>query len=601
MEKTLLKRHEVPLEQTWDLSGFFTDEKQYLEKLEQTEIEVTRFESMYKGQLSTPEAIRSALLAYQSILESLGQLSAYRSLSLQVDQTDEISTKAYGDFSIRYAAMRNQLTFLDSELIENPEASLAEIIQDTPELAGYLNDLLREKPHRLSKEVEAALAKFSQVFANPYQAYNQSKLADIPFKPFTVNGTEYPQSFVLFENEWEYDVRHEVRHGAYASFYGELASYQHAFASFYKAQVLEEKAQASLRGFDSVIDYLLFPQKVTREMYDRQIDTIISELAPAMRRFAGLLQQIHGLPKMSYADLKLPVDHDFEPEISIEESRIKILEGLAPLGEDYLAMVNRAFDERWIDFPQNIGKSTGAFCNSTYGVHPYILISWTKRMREVFVLAHELGHGGHFYLAHQNQNIFNSRPSLYFIEAPSTMNELIVANDMISKTDEPRMTRWVYASMISRTYYHNFVTHLLEAAYQREVYRAVDRGESLSASVLNNLTLGVLREFWGDAVDIEDYAGLTWMRQPHYYMGLYPYTYSAGLTISTSAMQKINRNEVSIDDWKNMLRAGGTKTPSELAAMVKVDLSTDQPLKETIAYITAMIDDIIMLTEKLSD
>ncbi|NMR85440.1 oligoendopeptidase F, partial [Vibrio parahaemolyticus] len=132
--------------------------------------------------------------------------------------------------------------------------------------------------------------------------------------------------------------------------------------------------------------------------------------------------KIYNLDEMTFADLKVDVDPDFEPQISVEEAREYILGALSVLGEDYTEMLNRAFDERWIDFVQNEGKSTGAFCSSPYGAHSYILISWTERMREVFVLAHELGHAGHFTLAHRNQSIFNSRPSLYFIEAPSTMN-----------------------------------------------------------------------------------------------------------------------------------------------------------------------------------
>jgi oligoendopeptidase F len=140
-------------------------------------------------------------------------------------------------------------------------------------------------------------------------------------------------------------------------------------------------------------------------------------------------------------------------------------------------MVKRAYDERWIDFVQNIGKSTGAFCSSPYGIHPFILISWTERMRECFVLAHELGHAGHFFMAQQAQNILNTRPSLYFIEAPSTMNEMLMANHLNENVRMIRvMKRWVLSTMISRTYYHNFVTHLLEAAYQREVYRIIDQG-----------------------------------------------------------------------------------------------------------------------------
>lgn len=270
------------------------------------------------------------------------------------------------------------------------------------------------------------------------------------------------------------------------------------------------------------------------------------------------------------------------------------------MGENYQKMLDRAFDERWIDFAQNHGKSTGAFCSSPYGYHPFILISWTSRMNEVFVLAHELGHAGHFYLANAEQNVFNARPSLYFIEAPSTMNEMLMANYLLENSNDARFKRWVISTIVARTYYHNFVTHLLEAAYQRKVYEIIDEGGSVNASILNKLKRSVLQDFWGDDVEIIEGAELTWMRQPHYYMGLYPYTYSAGLTIATQVSQRILREgNRAVEDWVNVLKAGGTKTPIELAQMAGVDITTDKPLRDTIAFIGSLIDQLEQLTEEI--
>jgi oligoendopeptidase F len=326
---------------------------------------------------------------------------------------------------------------------------------------------------------------------------------------------------------------------------------------------------------------------------DRQIDLIMNRLAPAMRRYATLIKQIHGLDQMTYADLKIAVDPGFEPSVTIEESKALLREGLSVLGSEYLQVVNSALDERWIDFPQNQGKSTGGFCSSPYGASSYILINWNGHMDEVMVLAHELGHAGHFQYANRHQSILNTRPSTYFVEAPSTTNELLMANHLIKQAKTKRERLWIQSVMISRTYYHNFVTHLLEAAFQREVYNKVDLKQPLSANVLNTLKLDMLRRFWGDAVIIPDWAGLTWMRQPHYFMGLYPYTYSAGLTLGTKVSKMIENKEIQPEDWISVLKAGGTKTPLELAQMVGVDLSTDRVLTEVIEEIAAIIDEII--------
>ena len=418
------------------------------------------------------------------------------------------------------------------------------------------------------------------------------------FAKFLVDGKEYPLSFVLFEEEWEYEPDRKLRHGAFEAFSKKLREYQHTIALAYQTQIQKEKTLATLRGFDSVFDSLLFEQKVDRELYDRQIDLIMEHLAPHMRRYANLLKKVHGLEEMTFADLKLDLDPDFEAEISIEEGEKYIEGALSVLGDDYLKIIKRAFKERWIDFVQNKGKTTGAFCATPYGSHPFILISWAGKMRDVFTLAHELGHAGHFYLTNENQNIFDTEPSLYFVEAPSTMNEMLMANYLMEKIDKPGMRRWVLSSIIGRTYYHNFVTHLLEAHFQREVYKIVDTGGSLQASILSKLKRETLEKFWGDTVKLNEGAELTWMRQAHYYMGLYSYTYSAGLTIATEVSRRILREgQKAVEDWREVLKAGGTRTPVELARMAGVDICTDKPLLSTIEYIGKMIEEIIELSD----
>lgn len=319
-----------------------------------------------------------------------------------------------------------------------------------------------------------------------------------------------------------------------------------------------------------------------------------------MRKYAKLIQKVHGLDKMTFADLKLPLDPGFTLSVTIEESEETIAKALSVLGQDYVDMVHEAYRDRWIDFAQNKGKCTGGFCSSPYGINSYILLSWNAKMSDVFTLAHELGHAGHFKRCNSKQSIFDTDVSTYFVEAPSTMNELLLANYLKTTSEDLRFKRWVLANIINNTYYHNFVTHFIEAYYQREVYRMIDAGESVTAEVLSKIMADTLHKFWGDAVEINEGAELTWMRQPHYYMGLYSYTYSAGLTVATQVARRIEKEGApAVEDWKKVLDAGGTLTPVELAALAKVDITTDAPLLDTIAYIGGIIDEICDLTEKL--
>ncbi|HWK24176.1 MAG TPA: oligoendopeptidase F [Ureibacillus sp.] len=597
----MLKRSEVKVEETWDLTPLFKTEQQFNEAIENVLTKSNEIEKDFKGKIVNAQDTVNVIKAYQSLYEALVPIGTFASLTLSVDQTNDKAQMMSAKVGQIYSKIGAQLSFITSELLLLDESVLTEAKKLVPEFENYFNKLIRKKPYQLHPEAEKALAAFGTTFEAPYELYNTTKLVDLKFENFEVNGQSYPLSYNSFEGDWELESDTEIRRTAFAAFSNKLRDYQHTTAKTYDTHLKIEKTSADLRGYESIFDALLFDQDVDHEHYNRQIDLITKELAPHMRRYAKLLQKEHGLDKMTFADLKISLDPTYEPKITIEESRQYMKNALSILGEDYQSMLDRSFEERWIDFAQNQGKSTGAFCSSPYGNHPYILISWTSRMNEVFVLAHELGHAGHFYLTHKEQNIFNSRPSLYFIEAPSTMNEMLMANYLLSNSNDARFKRWVISTIIARTYYHNFVTHLLEAAYQRKVYEIINEGGSVNASILNNLKREVLEAFWGDTVEITEGAELTWMRQPHYYMGLYPYTYSAGLTIATQVSQRILREgEPAVQDWISVLKAGGTKSPVELAKMAGVDITTDKPLKDTIAFIGSLIDQLEELSEEIA-
>jgi oligoendopeptidase F len=600
MGRKLIERKDVELALTWDLSPLYDSVESLKSDVDRILTLSRKLEEDFQGKLHDSAAINLCLDKMRDILPVMGRTGAYSHLRLMADTTDNSSLELKAMVSDALAKARSMLSFIDTEILEADEETLMKAIDVSDENRHYLKDLLRYRPHILGKEAEKVISTLGTVLEAPYNIYNRAKLADMDFGTFMAGGRENPLGFVLFENGYEFETDTEIRRAAFRAFSDKLAKYQNTVASVYQTKLSTEKALAEIRGFSSVTESLLFSQKVSRDMYDRQIDLIYEKLAPHMRRFAGLLKRIHKLEEMRYEDLKLAVDPTFEPGITVAEAKEHLLQGLSVLGSEYTGMVGKAFDERWIDFVQNRGKSTGAFCSSPYGAHPYILISWTERMREVFVLAHELGHAGHFQLSHSRQNVFDSRPSLYFIEAPSTMNEMLMANHLVKSNGDARFRRWVYSTMISRTYYHNFVTHLLEARYQREVYRIIENGGSVTAARLNSIFREVLEGFWGDSVNITEGAELTWMRQPHYFMGLYPYTYSAGLTIATEVARRVESGDSSaIEDWKRTLEAGGTLDPIELARLAGVDITSDKPLLETIDRIGFLIGEIERLTDEI--
>ncbi len=596
----LCARRDVPVEQTWDLSLIFAEEKQMWEELAQTKNRVRRLCDTYMGKLDRAESIVNCLREMEDILRSIDRIGSYSGLALETDYTDSALLERDEKVSGEITHMRKDMAFVDSEILQAPEEELKAAVKSARGCRVYLEDLIAKKPHMLSPETEKTLAALSRSLDVPYTVYNTMKLADIAFDPFTVDGKEYPLGYSLFEDDYEYEADTNVRRAAFRAFSDTLKKYRHTTAAAYNACVTQDKTLSELRGFSNVFDSLLFPQKVTRAMYDRQIDLITERLAPAMRRYARLLAKKHHLGKATFADLKVPLDPEYDPRVTIAESREYVRDGLAVLGEDYQEMVDRAYRERWIDFARNIGKSTGGFCAGVYRQNSYILLSWNDRMADVFTIAHELGHAGQSMYSDAAQSLYENEPSMYLVEAPSTMNELLLANHLKQTNPDRRFRRWVLSSLVSNTYYHNFVTHLREAWYQREVYRIIDAGGSVNADALGDIFRRNLETFWGDAVEIPEGAELTWMRQPHYYMGLYSYTYSAGLTVATQAMLRIEKEGArAVADWKRFLAAGGTLPPAEQAAIMGMDITTDGPLNATIDYISSLIDEICTLTEEI--
>ncbi|MDE6640413.1 MAG: oligoendopeptidase F [Acetatifactor sp.] len=601
MAEELKDRKDIPEELTWDLSQIYASEEDMFRDVEEVKRLAKHIEETYKGKLDTPEQIEACVTEYRRLEELMTLVGNYCNLAVEVDYYDNYNQQRMGKIGRMGDEINSRLSFVRSEIMEQPDETIRSAIEISSGNKYYLQDVLRDKAHRLHPEAERVMSALGRsIYGTPYEIYNITKLADIKFAPFTVNGKEYPLGYTLFEDDYEYEPDTAVRRAAFAAFSQKIREYENVTATAYNANVQTEKVLAKLRGFDSVFDYLLYEQKVGRELYDRQIDLITEKLAPHMRKYAKLIQKVHHLDKMTFADLKLPVDPGYTPEVTIEKSREYIEKGLAVLGGDYVEMVRTAYRDRWVDFAQNKGKSTGGFCASPYGSHSYILMTWNNKMSDVFTLAHELGHAGHFKICNSTQSIFDTNVSTYFVEAPSTMNELLMAHYLMKTSEDKRFKRWVLSCMVGNTYYHNFVTHLLEAAYQREVYKLVDAGESVQAEQLSGIMRSTLEKFWGDAVEINEGAELTWMRQPHYYMGLYSYTYSAGLTVATQVCKRLeNEGEAVAEDWKKVLAAGSTLDPVGLAALAGIDIATDAPLLDTIETIGSMIDEICELTEEL--
>lgn len=593
---TRLSRAAVPVESTWNLNDLFVDEAAW--ESEYQAVDDARLAlSVYQGQLSDGAAkLLACLDALESVQARAMRVASFAHLRNAQDGTNPQYQAATARVSALQARVGASIAFVDSEILAFSDGLLEQFMASEPGLAAFeimLNDLLELRPHRLGADTERVLASLGEVLNAPYMIYNRSKSSDMQFAPFTdAAGTVYANSVNGFESNFETHTDTSVRRSAWASFSAGLKAYNQTYSATFATEVNKNVAMARLRNYRSTEAFLLQPHKIPHTVYNNILDIIQTELAPHMQRYARLRSRVLGLDKLLYCDIKAPLDPEFSPQISYEEGCRLILDSLAVMGPEYCDFARKVMEQRWVDRADNIGKSSGAFCASPYGVHPYILITWSSTMRNVFTLAHELGHGGHFGLAMQHQRFVNMRPAMPFVEAPSIMNEMLLAQHILGKSQETRMRRSVIMQVLG-TYHHNFVTHLLEAELQRQVYALAEGGGSITAAVLNERKGQILAKFWGDTVVIDEGARMTWMRQPHYYMGLYPYTYSVGLVASTAMSLLVQKEgQPAVQRWLEVLKAGGTRKPLELMQLAGIDMNSPQPIHDAVAYVGRLIEEL---------
>ena len=593
-------RSEFPENELWDLTALYQDQEDFLRAIEKAREDIQKFVHDYQGKLSTFEDFERAFAELEQIYIQISHIGNYGFMPQTTDFGDE-SFAEIAQAAMEFETEANvALSFFDDALVGADETVLERLGQEL-HLTSAIRQAKIKKAHYLGADVEKALTNLGEVFYSPQDIYTKMRAGDFAMADFEVDGKVYKNSFVTYENFYQNHENAEIREKSFRSFSEGLRKHQNAAAAAYLAQLKSEKLLADMKGYDSVFDYLLAEQEVDRSMFDRQIDLIMSEFAPVAQKYLKHVAKVNGLEKMTFADWKLDLDSELNPEVSIDDAYDLVMKSVEPLGQEYCQEVARYKEERWVDFAANAGKDSGGYAADPYRVHPYVLMSWTGRMSDVYTLIHEIGHSGQFIFSDNHQSYFNAHMSTYYVEAPSTFNELLLSDYLERQFDNPRQKRFALAHRLTDTYFHNFITHLLEAAFQRKVYTLIEEGGTFGASKLNAIMKEVLTEFWGDAVEIDDDAALTWMRQAHYYMGLYSYTYSAGLVISTAGYLHLKNDENGARDWLELLKSGGSKTPLESAMIIGADISTDKPLRDTIQFLSDTVDQIIAYSEELGE
>jgi oligoendopeptidase F len=591
-----LTRKEAPIEETWRLEDLFPtieDWEAALRAIDSQIAEVTR----YSGRLGEgPGPLLECLEAAENLLREFSNVNTYATLLLSGDGTNPANQAIAGRAAAAMARVQAGLSFIEPEILELPEGAIEQYLTAEPSLWPFRRNLektLSNKPYVLSPEAEKILASLGEIMKAPHMLYNRTKSSDMRFEPATDSaGREVPVSFATYEVILEKSPDATLRRNAFLSFARGISAYQNVLGGTFGAEIKKNVVLAKARGFQSTTHMFLHYQESSLKAYTNLLDIIQKEIAPHMRRYVVLRKRVLGLDRIMYCDIEAPLDPEFDPELTFDEAGKQIIESARIMGQEYTDIVSAALRDRWIDYVDNVGKATGAFCTSVYDAHPYILTTWGNRARSMFTLAHELGHAVAGVLTARNQRFSNIRMSMFIVEGPSTFNEMLLARHVLSKSDDLRVRRWVLMQVLG-TYYHDYVRHMIEAELLRRIYTLAEAGTPITASVLSATQGDILSEFWDGLVEVDEGASLTWMRQPHYYMGLYPYTYSAGLTCSTLMAQAIDeQGPPAVDRWLEVLKAGGSVKPLELMGRAGIDLEDPATIRKAVDYVGRLVDEV---------
>lgn len=589
-------RADIPEAETWNLGDIYPSTAAWEAAVEQLNTLVAAVEAFRTRLAASANSLLGCLRARDAAAEVLTKVAMYGRLGVS---TDGHSAQAQA-LSVRAGAIAAQvdasLSFIPTELAAIPGATLEQFLASEPGLSVYkrqIDELLIRKPHLLHPETEHALASLGEALSAPSTIWGQATAVDLRCEPIhATDGTELSVSIAAYVFGHAHAADRAIREQGYKSLGAGMRRHTATLATTLATHIKRNVSLAKLRRYDSATQMILEGQQVPETAYRNVLNVVHDEIAPHYRRLMQLKQRVLHLDRVQRWDVDAPLDPAYEPATTFEEAAELIEAGLAVLGPEYGEIVRAAFRDRWIDRADNAGKRSGAFCATVYGVHSYVFTTWRNTLRNAYTLAHELGHAGHGMLAGRNQVISNTRPTLFFIEAPSTANELIFGQHLLATNTDPRLRRWVILQSLG-TFTHNMVTHLLEAHFEQRLYDLAEEGKPLTLPTILRVQREVFERFYAGAVEVDENAAWYWAQQPHFYTGLYPYTYAAGLSCGVSIAENIQREgQPAVDRWLRTLKAGGTLPPVELMRQAGVDMTTPDPIRKAVAFFGTLVDEL---------
>ena len=589
-----MKRQEQCTENTWRLEDIYENEDLFSQDAERLDARMDEFAGLQGTLKDGSEALLKVMQLYEEMNQIFEKLYVYANQRNHEDTANAKYQKMSGEMNIVAARLSQVTAWLESEILELDEAVLRQEMELEPELKKYdwfLIQITRKKAHILDKEKEALMARVGELAQTPSNVFAMFNNADITFPEITdEKGEKRKLTVGTFISCMESKDR-ILRQHAFQALYGEYKQYINTLSAAYYGNAKQADFFAKERHYGNAMEEALDGSNIPVSVYQNLIETMKKRL-PAMYRYVALRKKLLGYEELHMYDVYVPMVDTPEKKYSFEEAKEIVKRALAPLGEDYQALLQKGFDNRWIDVYENEGKRTGAYSWGAYGTHPYVLLNYHGSLNDVFTLAHEMGHALHSWHSDHKQPYLYAGYKIFVAEVASTCNEALLISDLLKRTNDQTERKYLINYFLDQ-FKGTMYRQTMFAEFEMLTHDIVSQGGVLTAEQLCELYLTLNKKYFGEEMISDPEIAYEWARIPHFYTPFYVYQYATGFAAAIAISSKILKGEEGIvEKYKQFLSGGSSMDPIDLLKLCDVDMSTPQPVEEALDVFESYLSEL---------
>ncbi len=587
-------RNEIPTEHTWALEDLYASDEEWKKDLDKIRKMIPEIEA-YCGTLGENADTLLAFLKKQDEISIFLDRFANYSMRKADENTKNTTYQGMKDQTAGvYVALSSALSFAEPEILAISDSTLEEFYAQNPKLTVYrrcLDDIRRKKAHILSNDEEKILAAAGDLAQSPDDIFGLLNDADMTFDSVSdIEGNRYPVTHATFISLLHKTDR-SVRKAAFESLYKTYEAHKNTSAAILSAQMKQLNFFAKARKYDSPLHAALDCSNINPQVYHNLIETV-HENMDYMYRYVHLRKKLLKVDELHMYDLYAPMVSDAERDIPFEETKVNIRKALSVLGDDYTALLDEGFQNRWIDVYENTGKRSGAY-SAGCRVHPYVLLNYKNNLDSEFTTVHEMGHALHSYLSNKNQPVVDSDYVIFVAEVASTCNEALLMQYLLKNTAD-RKERAYLINYFLEQFRTTLYRQTMFAEFELKMSQMVLNGESINSETACRTYHNLIDLYFGKEIVHDAKIDLEWARIPHFYYNFYVYQYATGFSAAIALSQKIlEEGEPAVKAYKEkFLCAGCSKDPVSILKDAGVDMSTKKPIEDALKLFGSLIDEM---------